>query len=168
MQSTPIRIGILALPVLVAAAACGQVTGLSNDYTYDLEGGASAADGATGDGATTDGTAGEGGDSGAPDATNKCSQSDSFKAAQRLSQFNGTQVCKTCLASSCCTDVDTCTSNGDCDHVLSCELDCTEKPVGQRSECFKQCTVNGGKPAVFTNGVLACASGACSNPCGLQ
>ncbi|GAC1545087.1 MAG: hypothetical protein NVS3B10_09250 [Polyangiales bacterium] len=50
MLLTPVRIltCVLAMPfaLVVGTAACGQVTGLSNDYVYDLkeDGGSTAAD----------------------------------------------------------------------------------------------------------------------------
>jgi hypothetical protein len=169
MYLTPIRVTALALIGLVSVAACGQVTGLSNDYQYDLEGGA-AADGAA-DGAKTDGTTtGDGATDAATgtDATNKCSTSQTVKANQRLQQYNGTELCKTCLATSCCNDVDTCASNGDCNHVFSCKLDCTEKPPVERTQCFKSCTVNGGPSPLYQTTVGACAPAACSTQCGLQ
>jgi hypothetical protein len=156
---------MIVLGVLAGGAvACGQVTGLSDDYVYDLaaEGGATADAGdASKADAGTDATA-------VPDATTKCSPSQTLKAAQKLSGDNGAQICKTCLATACCTEVDTCTNNGDCNQVLTCKLDCTTKQASQRSECFRGCTVNGGTPTLFTNSVGSCSTASCKQECSFQ
>jgi len=169
MYFTPIRLAALALPAVLAVAACGQVTGLSDDYTYDLEGGAATGDGGAADGATTDATTGDGATDAGADATNKCSTNQTVKAAQKLQNYNGTQLCKTCLAGSCCNDVDTCSANSDCNHVFSCKLDCTEKSLSERSQCFKSCTVSGGGTGpVYQSTIGACAPAACTKECGLN
>lgn len=169
MYLTPIRIVALALPavLVLVLAACGQVTGLSDDYQYDLEGGAKT-DGATGDGAKTDGATSDGATDAGVDATNKCSAGQTLKASQKMDGLNGSQLCKTCLAGSCCNDIDTCTSNPDCNHVFSCKLDCTEKPTSERTQCFKSCTISGGPSPVYQATIGACGAAACTKECGLN
>jgi hypothetical protein len=170
MYLTRVRLLTLAVPVALAVAACGQVTGLSDDYTYDLEAGAAAADGATTDAAKADGATGDGATDAGVDATNKCTTAQTVATAKKLNNgFNGTQLCKTCLATSCCSDVDTCTANGDCNHVLGCKLDCTEKQAAERNACFKMCTLAGNtQSTVFQSTVAPCAAAACTSQCGLQ
>lgn len=166
MHLTRTRLAAVALVSALALAACGQVTGLSDDYTYDLEGGASA-DGAAGDATKSDGAT-EAGDAGV-DATNKCTTAQTVAAAKKLNTggLNGTQICKSCLAASCCTDIDTCTTNPDCTRTLGCKLDCTEKQPSERPGCFKSCS--GGTPStVFQSGIAQCSAGACATQCGFQ
>lgn len=156
MYLTPIRIIALALPAVLALAACGQVTGLSDDYQYDLVDGGTSPEGAA-DGAATDGPA-------AADAAKQCTPAQTLSAAKRLNQDNGTQLCKTCLASSCCIDVDTCAANNECSRLLSCKVDCTEKTGADRTQCLKSCNSNS-TSALFNAGVGACAAAACSKEC---
>jgi hypothetical protein len=169
MYLTPIR-AVLGLSIVLAASACGQLTGLSDDYQYDLEGGAASGDsGGAGDGATKPDapTTTEGGTDSGLDASNKCSPNQAFKTGQKLGTYSGTTVCKSCLATSCCNDVDTCTASADCNHVFSCKLDCTLKS-GDKTSCFKSCTLNGGLSPEYQATVGSCAPAACSNPCGLN
>lgn len=164
MHLTPIRVGALA----VALVACGQVTGLSDDYEFDLvDGGSSATPDGGADATKADGSA-DGATDAAADASKQCTPAQALKTAQKLSSINGSQACKTCLATGCCMDVDTCTNNTDCSHVLDCKLDCTTKQGNQRFECFKGCTVSGTTPPLYTNGVGACATASCKQECGLQ
>jgi hypothetical protein len=165
----------LVLPFALAAlAACGQVTGLSDDFEFDLVDGGTAtvdgggadgtADAPRSDGSTTDGSAGD-----AADASNKCSASDTTAATQRLAEYNGTVVCKACLAPACCTDIDVCFHDENCSRVLGCKLDCTTRSGGERSQCFKNCnTSGGGVPPLYTNGIGACSTSACNAKCAFQ
>jgi hypothetical protein len=163
MQLTPIRIVSFALTSLVAVSACGQVTGLSNDYAFDLgDGGGKGNGDAAGDASASDGAldaAADGAETGA-----KCSTAQTTLASTRLSQLGGTQACRSCLAASCCTDVEPCTSASDCRRHLSCMLDCTPKAADQRPDCFANCT--GNVPAVYTNGIGACSIASCDAHCG--
>jgi hypothetical protein len=164
MHFTPIRAAALALTACIPLAACGQVTGLSDDYTYDLEGGAAGAtDGGAAEGAVTDAKSGD-----SSDAATKCSPSQTTAASSRLAPSKGTAICKSCLASSCCTDVTTCAANGDCEQVLTCKLECTEKTGQDRTQCFRSCTVSGGPNGMYTTTVGTCAQAACTMECGLQ
>jgi hypothetical protein len=172
MHFTPNRLASLLVPValvaLAALAACGQVTGLSNDYEFDLvEGGAgdggSAGDGSKSD-APSDATSGD-----AADATKTCTTAESATAFMRLNTYSGTTTCKTCLAPSCCTDVDACFHDTDCSRVLGCKLDCTTKNSAERQQCFKGCGTSGsGVPDLFTNGIGACSASACRSQCAFQ
>ena len=174
MYYTPLTAALLTLPIMLAVAGgCGQVTGLSDDYQYDLEGGTTSVDGGGGGGtdgaAKTDApTTAEGGTDSGVDPINKCSNSQSVKAGQRLNNYNGAPLCKSCLATSCCNDVETCAANADCNHVFSCKLDCTDKPAEQRTQCFKTCTVNGGPSPLYQTTIGACGPAACTKECGLN
>lgn len=157
MQLTPIRIVSLGLTCVVAVAACGQITGLSNDYAFDLDAGKSdAADAHAADALD----AADGG----PETGSKCSAAQTTLASTRLSQLGGTQACRSCLASACCTDVEPCTSASDCRRHLSCYLDCTPKVADQRPDCFSNCS--GNTPALYTNGIGACSVASCEAQCG--
>ena len=160
MKPVMFRLLTLALPLAaVAAASCGQVTGLSDDYQFDLVDGG-AADGAR-DSASADGPLDSALD--ARDA-NACTPQ---ATALAFAKLNGTPACKTCLAQACCTDIEVCTKVSECKNLLSCKLDCTTQG-DQRAQCQNKCANNGGgAPASYTSGVGACGGAACKQECGL-
>lgn len=174
MQFTPLRMRTLALSVplllgglVLTASACGQVTGLSNDYLFDLtEDGGGGLD-ANGDGAPSADAKGDAIAADAADAAPKCSTTQVAAATVRMSQMNGLMACKQCLANSCCTDVDTCANASDCKRALSCRLDCTTRTGTDRHDCFNNCSSGGGNPtpATFTSGVAACSKSSCDSVC---
>jgi hypothetical protein len=168
MQLTPIRVVFFALPSLLAMAACGQVTGLSNDYQFDLvdDGGSSATGDASGDATASDASSSTDARVDAADAAPKCSTAQTTLANTRLSQFSGTPACKSCLATSCCTDIEPCTSASECKRVLSCRLDCTTKAADQRPDCYSNCSNGNAPPALYTQGVGACSTASCKTQCG--
>lgn len=172
MHLTPVRLAPsapLALVLALVVGACGQVTGLSDDYTYDLEGGVRAADAASEGAATGDGaTGGDGARDATADATNKCTATQSAKTTLTLENYNGTAVCKACLATSCCMAVDTCALNTECDKVLGCKLDCTQQPTADRTQCFKSCTTSGNPNSLYATTVGTCSASGCKPECGLQ
>ena len=160
----------VAVAVAGSMSACGQVTGLSDDYLFDLTDGGATKDGAA-DTATADGSSST--DAAADvqvDAANKCTVAQANNAAQKLDKYNGSMACKTCLAGSCCTDVEACSvANTDCNHVLSCKLDCTDRTGTERTSCFASCNNSGAAvPAIYTQGVGMCGAGPCATACGFQ
>ena len=171
------RVSVLSLLPLaaLAAAACGQITGLSDDYRFDLVdgGGATPSDGAifdaAADAASVD-AAVDARDGGASaDAANICTPAETATAAQQLATYRGTRVCKACLAPACCDDVVTCAQSNECSRVLGCKLDCTSRPVADRQQCFDRCSnVGGGVPALYTTGMGACAATSCKQDCAFQ
>lgn len=174
MQLTPIRFVtcLLAVPLalVVGTGACGQVTGLSNDYVYDLQqdgGGSSSGDakvdtGAMGDGAKTDAPADA--PVGVDAAT--CSTAQASNTELRLTQLNGSDACKSCLAADCCNDVDSCLNITECRKALACRLNCTSTTAGtDRHDCYAVCNSNTGgnsTPLSYTSGVGACSASACA------
>lgn len=164
-----IGIALLAPPALLAA--CGQITGLSDDYQFDLVESGTAADGAL-DG-STEAAPGDAGpdvrDGASPDATNSCTAVETAAATQRLGAYGGTPACKACLAPACCDDVAACADDGECSRVLGCKLDCTARPSPDRQQCFERCNnVGGPVPALYTSGMGACAIAACKQTCAFQ
>jgi Tfp pilus assembly protein PilW len=165
MKPSTLRVILVALPlalgapVALVAGGCGQLTGLSNDYTYDLsEGGDASSDGAV-DAAADAADASDAG---------KCSAAAAATTATKLAQTNGSAVCEACLASSCCTSVDSCVAVASCKSHFFCLLDCTSiQAANDRASCVKNCS-NGGSSAtpLFTNGVGQCAGVACKTECG--
>ncbi len=180
MNLTRIRFTSLGLPFALAAvaalcvAACGQLTGLSDDYAFDLvEGGAKAdavaADAPIADAPIADGPVTDGPTPDAADAGKTCSAGESATALTRLNTFGGTAICKACLAPACCDDVEACFHNPDCNRVLGCKLDCTSRPSSERQQCLKDCNTAGGAvPALYTDGIAVCAAAACKQQCPLQ
>jgi len=183
MHLTPNRLlaGVLSMPLAVVvlaagAGACGQVTGLSNDYVFDLqEDGGSATGDAKADGAAT-------ADGGKTDAATDapvgvdaatCSPAQAANTELRLTQFNGSTGCKSCLSDDCCMDVDSCLNVSDCRKAFECRLDCTTMSGVARHSCFQTCASNTGgntTPQSYTDGVGACAASKCSatSACALQ
>ena len=173
MQLTPIRFVTFALAVpfvlVVGTGACGQVTGLSNDYLFDLQEDGAAGD-ASGDSTTADGAKSDAPVDAAADTADaaKCSVAQATSTQVRLAQINGAMACKSCLASDCCTDVDSCLNVQDCKRAVTCRLDCTTMTGVDRHDCFTTCNSNSGgntTPASYTSGVGACATSSCSTTC---
>lgn len=149
----------------VLVGACGQITGLSDDYTYDLgaadgaasEGGADGPSDSSSDGVTSDVvTPGDGGDSGP-----RCTDSQKNVALASMAGMKN-DVCKACLAALCCTAVQPCTTQAaGCRVTLSCHLDCSEK--GNPQQCFNaQCT-NATEPTFQS--LRSCATAFCNKDC---
>lgn len=158
---------IFAVPFAAAlVAACGTITGLSDDFTFDGgEGGASAGD-AGGDGSADAGADTGGGRDGSADAKADAGKCNASQAGQALlaMQGTGTEPCRTCLAQSCCTDVTSC--HNDCGSRLQCDLDCTTKGGG-RTNCMDSCA-NDKPSTTFESGLLGCATASCGDVCGFQ
>jgi hypothetical protein len=160
--------------LVTSTGACGQVTGLSNDYLFDLQpdGGAAldasgeaSADGGPKTDAPTDAPTDVRVDTGVDAAT--CSLAQAQSTDMRLSQINGADECKQCLANDCCNAVDSCLNVSECRRALSCRLDCTTLTGTDRHSCFNTCNSNTGgntTPASYTSGVGACAASACAAP----
>lgn len=162
MKLAKYRALTMAVPLTLAAMACGQVTGLSNDYQYDLEGGG-------GGGSTTDGPsdapAADGPVADAAldvlDATAACTAQAINSAQARMNGTNGTAACKTCLATACCGDVETCFKASECKSAFSCKLECTTQG-DQRAQCLGRCT----NVALYSTGIGACGGRSCKTECG--
>ena len=179
MQNTRSRVltvstaSVLVLALVLATcglAACGQVTGLSDDYLFDLtEGGAASGD-ASADAPKGDAPTAVDATTDARDAAAKaCTATETASALEHLAAFGGTTTCKTCLAGKCCTDVVQCAGTNECSRVLSCKLDCTERQGADRASCYKNCNNNnGGPPSLYTNGVGACSMASCASECAFQ
>ena len=176
MQLTPIRLltGVLAMPFVMVvlatgAGACGQVTGLSNDFVYDLQedGGGISADAKADNAANADGAKTDAG-ADAPVAMGDAATCTSAQAGiteQRLTSINGSTECKTCLSDDCCIDVGACLDISECRKALECRLDCTTMSGVARHSCFQVCDSNSGgntTPMSYTDGVGACAASKCS------
>jgi hypothetical protein len=171
MRTLALSVPLLLGGLVLTASACGQVTGLSNDYVFDLtEDGGGGLD-ANGDGAPSADAKGDAIAADAADAAPKCSTTQVVTATARMSQMNGLMACKQCLANSCCTDVDTCANTSDCKRALSCRLDCTTRTnSSDRADCFSTCQNGGGNPtpATFTSGVGACTKASCDATCAFK
>ena len=148
----------------VLVSACGQITGLSDDYTYDL----GAPDGAISEGGAVDATSGDGSSSGDVVTTNdggdsglRCTDAQRSAALGSMTQMKN-DTCKTCLATRCCTAVQACTAQtSGCRVTLSCHLDCSEK--GNPQQCFNAQCMNGNE--VTFQAVRSCATSFCKNEC---
>lgn len=147
----------------VLVSACGQVTGLSDDYTYDL----GAPDGATSEGGAVDAPIGDGssGDvmttSDGGDSGLRCTDAQRSAALSSMAQMKN-DTCKACLATRCCTAVQACTTQSSgCRMTLACHLDCGEK--GNPQQCFNTQCMNGNE--VTFQAVRSCATSFCNKEC---
>lgn len=153
-----IVLGVATTCIAFVGVGCGQVTGLSDDYTFDLADAAGSSDAAAGDAkadgaATGDGATGSG-DSGS--ATCKA------QATAYLTTENaGSAVCRTCVANNCCTGVNACSPSSACRNDLKCVLDCSTSDVG-RQACVSKCQANQGNGF---GAVLQCMQQSCASPC---
>lgn len=164
MKSALHRCTAIALPLILVALACGQVTGLSSDYQFDLVDGGSKAD-AAGDARQSDAPSSGDAASDAKDASAiACTAQETASALSKLTS-NGTTQCKNCLASACCGEVELCTKTSDCRNVLFCKLDCTDQG-DQRAQCQSRCGNGGAGLALYTSGIGACGGRACNADCG--
>lgn len=161
MKPVLYRCVTIALPLAFAVLACGQVTGLSDDYQFDLvDGGPSKADGA-GDATKVDSPVGDSALDVRP--ANACTPQATAAALAKMS--GGTADCKVCLASLCCADVETCASAAECQKVFSCKLDCTDQG-DQRAQCLSRCSNGGPGAQAYASGVGQCGGHSCKTECG--
>jgi hypothetical protein len=133
-----------ALLVLTMVSSCGQVTGLTDDYVYDLD---------------EPDAASEGGGDGAGDGGGQCSSGDRARALSSIGSAGGQDVstqCKTCLSESCCSEISACAADDSCDESMKCIFGCQR--TGNRQQCLSSCG-----PA-FVNTVGACLQTACTSP----
>jgi hypothetical protein len=104
------------------AIGCAQLTGLSDDYTFDAPEPDAGRDGASGDAAPT------------------CSAAQR-DAAQRTFSANGgdaiSATCKTCLAQNCCVEVAQCGGDTTCSASMRCVFGCQQ--AANRVQCARDC-----------------------------
>jgi hypothetical protein len=123
---------IVSFLLLATPAACAQVTGLSDEYKFDLDGG--KREGGT-----------EGGADGSGDAVapGKCSTDDTTQATKDIASANGDKIpsaaCRTCLASNCCSSIHACALDGTCKNAMSCVFNCQAKPQNEKRRCLDDC-----------------------------
>lgn len=147
-----------AVSAALGIVGCGQITGLSDDYTYDLADGATSSDGAAGDAKTDGGTSTDGavgtGDAGSPTCKTQAT-------AYLTTENAGSVACRTCVANNCCTGVNACSQLSACRNDLKCVLDCSTSDTGRQS-CVSKCQANQGNGF----GVLyQCMQQNCASPC---
>lgn len=139
----------------ILGASCAQVTGLSDDYRYDL-----AANSATGD-AGADGAAFS--DGSASDARSQCSQNERNRASMEISNAGGDTLnfqCRQCMASSCCSQIDACAKSSDCENSMQCVFNCLKDngSATARTQCVNNCRSG------FLQTVGACIQSNCAAP----
>jgi hypothetical protein len=144
---------------LITSASCAQVTGLSDDYRYDLAG-----DGST---STTNAEAGAGdaGDGSTSDARLQCSASDRSRAGTEISNAGGDSLsgpCRQCLATTCCAPIDTCANNSECQAVMKCTFSCLKEngSATAKAQCIDNC-----RPGPLFQAVTTCAHASCASTC---
>jgi hypothetical protein len=150
------------LLVVLAPCSCGQLTGLADDYRYDLDAGGapetSAADPSTAD-ASDDAPHDASADSHAP----ACTAVQTEAAQTALTTNDGSNVpsaCRTCMADSCCTEIQTCAKNANCAASMKCIFDCQQKGGG-KAQCLNNCA------KAFATVVGTCVQNDCNADCQL-
>jgi hypothetical protein len=120
-------------------AACGMVTGLSDDYKYNLD----AASSSTADGGGTDGSSVT---DAAPDTgvdAGRCTAQQISSAETGLNSHGGDKLssaCESCLVATCCTQIAACLQSSPCTSVLECVMQCQDNSSVQgRQVCVDQC-----------------------------
>ncbi len=109
----------LALALTSLPLGCGLITGVSKDYTYDLEAGA--------DGAAADGSSSK--DAGPATDANACKD-------VRISGVGAT--CLSCTSQGCCGQLLTCIQDSSCGNFLKCLENCKPAEVSCRNQCVTQ------------------------------
>lgn len=147
---------VVAVSFGLATSACGLVTGLSQDYTFDRDD-ASADGSASTDGATTadatppDGATVDAGPS--RDATVTDASRDGGVCANTTVPSGVDAECYSCLAAQCCPQLIACNaSSGGCTKYVQCIEQCGKQNVS----CYDGC-----KPAqgeLVANRLATCAA----------
>jgi hypothetical protein len=175
MRTMSRRLAFSIASVLAAAAvaACGTITGLSDDYKYDLADGASSGgDGSTPDGAG-DGASGDAGSDALPsfDAGGTCNPSQANNFHDYVNGLPGNAECKACIAASqCCLTVAACQAagGGNCKNRFECDLECTaQQSAPQRLTCLNTtCPTQDPTTSTTWVNVARCVNQDCSTKCG--
>ena len=143
---------------VVLVASCAQVTGLSDDYRFDLApDGSAPADGAPPpDGSTP-------GDAGRDASRDQCGIVERQRAETALVNAGGERVpltCRTCMTSSCCGRINQCNGDPTCGDSMRCVLGCQRDSGSGSSK--QQCLRNCGQ--AFNQVVLPCVPSFCTGP----
>lgn len=154
----------------VAAVSCGGDDDESNGTGGAAGGGATggaAGGGGTGGsaGSSSGGTGGINTDSGSGGAAG----SNSGDAATCGDYGQGTD-CQTCLLGHCCSQMQACKADANCDAMVVCARLCPT-PTDTSSQCVKDCVTNalfadGGDGSGSYNQLILCMGSNCGTPCG--
>lgn len=156
-----IRSPFVALFVLATAgSSCAQVSGLADDYRYDLVAAAPTLD-ATADAGEGDATVRA--DSSASDARSTCGATERARAATQITSAGGDSLsgqCRQCLASNCCAQIGACANNADCEASMKCVFGCQNQNGGgnAKTQCLANCRTG------FFPTVGACIQATCASP----
>lgn len=127
----------LTIAPALALAACAGITGLSDDYRFEVpDGGAAVDDGGSSDaGPTEDGPASSDASGG------QCSKEARDEAQATLADAGEPlpPSCRDCLADACCVELAACASSPSCAASLRCVLDCQDWPGGGKRQCLDGC-----------------------------
>lgn len=145
---------------LALVGACAQVTGLSDDYRYDLVDG--SADASTANDASSADAARDG--SATSDGGERCSAAERAGAQTTIGRSGGDELtaqCRTCLATNCCDEVAECGRQSDCAQSMECIFGCQRN--GNKGPCLNGCK------QTFSATVGSCIQRFCAAPtCTLQ
>jgi hypothetical protein len=154
---------VVGVALSLAVASCGQLTGLSDDYHYDLEPGSNDGGGSGEGGGGRPSDAGGTTDAKTDARAPTCSAGEVSTANTVMISASGDNVpiaCRTCLADECCKQVTTCGENNDCNNAMKCVFGC-QKGGGNKTQCLSTCNV------AFQTEVNPCVQASCSSACQL-
>jgi hypothetical protein len=158
-----------AFALVVPLGACGQVTGLSEDYRFDqlADGGTLLPDSGQGSAPGTDGGPGDANGGSkldvAPDARETCASAARATATTELTNAGAEPLsaCTTCLATNCCASVGRCATSNVCNDSMKCVYGCQNKQPNPKIQCL------GGCSNTFEETLKACIESACASSCSL-
>ncbi|MDF2694214.1 MAG: hypothetical protein K0S65_2597 [Labilithrix sp.] len=151
-QRTSARLVSILACALPCLASCAQVTGLSDDYRYDLT-----------DQPSTDGGIGNDAGDGGGATAGSCSPGDRMQAAASINSANGSTLparCASCLAGDCCGDINVCAADDTCNRSMQCVFNCQRQ--GNKQECVARCD------GTFLRTAGSCVQTSCMTLCQLQ
>jgi hypothetical protein len=160
---------VVTLTASIVLVSCGALTGLSDDFRYDLDGGSSGSSGTASDGQAGDGAAAaDGGDDGAASVRQQCNTAEKQQASTEMAAVDplSAGTCRNCLASNCCLDIDRCAKDTKCADSMKCVFQCIRDNGGGGA---KQVCVNNCDPT-FMATLGSCLRDACGSggTCGLS
>lgn len=132
---------LLALLFTSLPLGCGLITGVSKDYTYDLEAGTDGA---------ADGSGGKDASPGVDAATCKDVRVSGVGAA-----------CLSCASQGCCNQLLACAQDSSCGTFLKCLENCKAADVPCRNQCERESPRAAGAIGSCVTGVALCTV-ACS------
>lgn len=142
---------MVSATLLIMVCSCAQVTGLSDEYRYDLGDAASGTDASEVDAGAN--------------AGDRCDSTDRTRTQSMITEAGGERIasrCRSCMAANCCDEIQKCAQTDECTQSMKCVFGC-QQSGGGKNQCIKSCNSS------FDRLVGACLQTHCPVPtCQLQ